>query len=266
MIDIQKDGELLIIRTGTTISGKVLMWTSLYYYNGVVIDCGCPNTSEEVYRYLKSIGEIKAVLLTHHHEDHIGAASLFINNGYPVYAPKGAIDYLRDPPDIPEYRKLIWGQPESFNAEPIEESSFYIDDIKISVFKTPGHSPDHVVYLIDDLIFIGDLIGSVKPKIAYRHENYNQIIKSVKYTLCSVNFTKAYGGHLIISKKDIKTFLKYLEDLKKRIQYFLSQGLSIDNILEVLLKNVPEKVYMMERVSQGEWHRKYLVESLMYKQ
>jgi len=265
MIKIEKDSELLIIKTGTPVSGKVLMWTSLYYYNGVVIDCGCPNTSEEVYRYIKSIGEIKAVLLTHHHEDHIGAAPLFINNGYPVYASKEALNYLRDPPDIPEYRKLVWGQPEPFDAEPIKEYSFHIDDIEISAFKTPGHSPDHVVYLIDDLIFIGDLIGSIKPKIAYRHENYNQIIKSVQYTVYPLNFTKAYGGHLIISKKDIKIFLEYLEGLRDKIEYFLSKGLSIDNIIEVLWENVPEKVYMMERVSQGEWHRKYLVESLMYK-
>lgn len=262
MIQHTRDWDLIIIKAGTPISGKVLMWSTMYYYKGLVIDCGCANTAEETYNFVRSLGDIKAVLITHHHEDHVGCAHLFDRDGYPIYASEKSIDLLKEPPRIPEYRRTVWGQPESIDAEPIDDE-LDIGDIHISAYETPGHSDDHLVYLIDGMLFTGDLIGSVKPKIAFYPDNYRIIMDSVKNTVLGLDFAKAYGGHLILTREDIRVFIDYLEDLRKRVMKLRDQGYSVDEIIELLWQRVPEKVYMMEVVSEGEWHRRYLVGTLL---
>jgi len=262
MIQILDDDELIIIKTGTPISGRVFLWSMMFYYRGLVIDCGCPNAAEDVYDILKTLGDIKAVLVTHHHEDHVGCAYLFGREGIPVYAHNKSLHILRDPPRIPEYRRIVWGQPNAVDALPIA-GEMEIGGIKISVFEAPGHSDDHVVYLIDDLLFIGDLIGSVKPKIAFHRDDYAMILDSVKSILLNLDFKKAYGGHVILTRDDVEMFVEYLEDLRMRIMSLRRKGFSTNDIADLLWEEIPEKVYMMEAVSEGEWHRKYLVESLL---
>jgi len=116
MIQQVKDGRITIIKTGTPVSGRVVLWSMMFYYKGLVIDCGCPNAANEVYNLLKTLGDIKAVLITHHHEDHIGCAHLLEREGHPIYGHSRSIPILRSPPRIPEYRRIVWGQPEPVNA------------------------------------------------------------------------------------------------------------------------------------------------------
>ncbi len=262
MIQQVKDGRITIIKTGTPVSGRVVLWSMMFYYKGLVIDCGCPNAANEVYNLLKTLGDIKAVLITHHHEDHIGCAHLLEREGHPIYGHSRSIPILRSPPRIPEYRRIVWGQPEPVNAMAIG-NELEIDGIHISVYEAPGHSYDHVLYLIDDLLFIGDLIGSIKPKIGFYMDDYREILESVKKTVLNLDFSKAYGGHVILSKEDIQVFVEYLEDLRRRIIDLRKQGYSSDEIINMLWEEIPEKVYMMEAASGGEWHRKYLVNSLI---
>jgi|Deesub1362B_J571_1020462.scaffolds.fasta_scaffold00003_195 glyoxylase-like metal-dependent hydrolase (beta-lactamase superfamily II) len=262
MIQSTKDGELVIIKTGTPIDGNVLMWTTFYYCKGIVIDGGCPNTAEEAYKFVKDLGDIDAVVLTHHHEDHIGLAQILSNEGFDVYISKHSIDILRNPPDIPEYRRIVWGQPKPINALPLEEE-LNIKGIDIKVYKAPGHSKDHVVFQIDDYIFIGDLIGSLKPKIAFYSDNYSQILESVENVVLTLDFEKAYGGHIITTKDEIPLFIEYIKYLKNRIRELREDGHDTNEIIDLLWDRISEKVLMMEAVSGGEWHRRYLVETLL---
>lgn len=219
------------------------------------------NTSEETYAFIKSLGDVKAVLLTHHHEDHVECAYLFQLDGYSVYASIQSIKFLKDPPKIPNYRKIVWRQPQPVNAEPIND---FLDNINISVFEASApHSDDNVIYLIDDLLFTEGLIGSIKPRIAYHQDIYRKIMVSVRNVVLPLKFSKVYGGHLTLTKKDVVTFIEYLEDLRERIIEFRGQGFSIDKIIELLWVQIPEKVYIMEQISQGKWHRRYLVETLL---
>ncbi len=262
MIKIQRRGDLHIIKAGSEVSGRVIMWTNLYYYRGIVIDCGCINVADEIFKAIESIGKAKAVFITHHHEDHVGTAHLFNRKQVKIYASKETTEFLKDPPAIPEYRRIVWGQPKPIEAEPVS-NSITINDVDINVFKTPGHSPDHVIYKIGDMLFTGDLIGSLKPRIAYYDEDYLKILNSVENIVMKLNFTAVLGGHLIAAKEDIINFIRYLKTLKDRITELYNQGYTIDDITNALLSNVPKKVLMMEAVSRGEWKRRYLVKSLL---
>jgi hydroxyacylglutathione hydrolase len=108
---------------------------------------------------------VEAILITHCHFDHIGAvAALARATGAPVYCPRGEVPMLRDPNAYawPGFGPFEGYEPEETVAggDRLELAGFTID-----VIATPGHSPDHVTYVIaaEDAIFSGDVLfaGSV---------------------------------------------------------------------------------------------------------
>ena len=53
-------------------------WTTFYCYKSLIIDTGCPHTTEEAAKFMEEMKlDVKAILLTHYHEDRSGGTSLF---------------------------------------------------------------------------------------------------------------------------------------------------------------------------------------------
>src|SRR3954468_22670767 len=107
---------------------------------------------------------LDAILLTHCHFDHIGAvAPVARATGAPVYCPELEVPLLKDINAYvpwPGFGPFESWDPEHTVAggERLELAGFDID-----VIFTPGHSPGHVTYAVDDALFSGDVLfeGSV---------------------------------------------------------------------------------------------------------
>lgn len=121
----------------------------------VVIDPGAGAT--ELLGELAGSGKTcAAVLVTHGDADHIGAvAELAEGSGAPVYAPATErISPLRmqgawaGPPTRP-YRPTTT----LAGGETVEAAGIAFD-----VLATPGHSPDHLAYSSEGMLFAGDLL------------------------------------------------------------------------------------------------------------
>ena len=105
--------------------------------------------------------ELKGILLTHTHFDHVGAvAPLARHTGAPVYCPELEKHVLAD---IMSY--VPWegfGPYESWDAEHTVSGGERLElaGFEIDVMFTPGHSPGHVTYSIPDeeAIFSGDVL------------------------------------------------------------------------------------------------------------
>ncbi|MEM3824255.1 MAG: MBL fold metallo-hydrolase, partial [Candidatus Bathyarchaeia archaeon] len=112
--------DFMAISVGKEYNGEPYYWTTFYYYKGLVIDAGCPHTAEESAKFMEDMNlNIKAVLLTHHHEDHCGGAPIFKERfGVEVFAPQKSLEILAKPPEIPVYRQVVWGQPKPVKANP----------------------------------------------------------------------------------------------------------------------------------------------------
>ena len=96
--------------------------------HAVVVD---PGEAAPVYAYLAKRGwQLNAILLTHHHADHVGGvADLLKGQRVPVYGPAGeAIEHLT--------RRLKSGDRVSIAAPTLD----------FSVLDVPGHTSGHIAY------------------------------------------------------------------------------------------------------------------------
>jgi hydroxyacylglutathione hydrolase len=108
--------------------------------------------------------ELQAILLTHTHFDHIGAvAPVAKATGAPVYCPKLEVPVLQDIMSFVPWEGF--GPFESWDPEETVEGGeqLQLAGFEIDVVFTPGHSPGHVTYAVEDALFSGDVLfeGSV---------------------------------------------------------------------------------------------------------
>ncbi|MGC8998519.1 MAG: MBL fold metallo-hydrolase [Candidatus Bathyarchaeia archaeon] len=255
--------DFIAISVGKDHNGEPYYWTTFYYYRGLVIDSGCPHTAKEAAKFIENMKlDVKAILLTHHHEDHCGGAPTFKERfGVEVFAPQKSLETLAKPPEIPAYRRVVWGQPKPVQAKPLIEVAEF-GGLTVKTFETPGHSFDSVSFLVEDCLFIGDLVTNPKPVILMRDENLEDTIKSIRKVV-SLDFEKAYGGHGFWDKSVLMKVLDNIFALKISVEALLREGLSIEQIVERLFSKVPNKVLQMEVVSQGECSRENLVKALI---
>jgi glyoxylase-like metal-dependent hydrolase (beta-lactamase superfamily II) len=123
---------------------------------------------DEAPRLLAAIEELgldlKAILLTHTHFDHVGAvAPVAKATGAPVYCPKLEVPVLQDIMSFVPWPGF--GPFESWDPEQTVEGGeeLQLAGFDIDVIFTPGHSPGHVTYAVEDALFSGDVLfqGSV---------------------------------------------------------------------------------------------------------
>ncbi|MCE4614503.1 MAG: MBL fold metallo-hydrolase [Desulfurococcales archaeon] len=249
--------DVVVYRCGTLIKGEVFTWAYFYELGNILFDSGCPNTARET---VEEVGNMVTVLITHHHEDHIGAAPL-LSRTAKIYAPRKSIELLRNPPEIPDYRKIVWGQPESFKPLPVPDR-LEINGLTIEVLETPGHSFDHVTYLVGDIAFVGDLVNRPRQIVSLKGENMVETIHSLE-KLLSYDIKWAYGGTGVYNRAEVEEYLEYLVDLKDRAEHLYNRGMGIEEIAGKLFPNPSRKAILFEQYSGGEWSRINLVKSLL---
>jgi glyoxylase-like metal-dependent hydrolase (beta-lactamase superfamily II) len=107
---------------------------------------------------------LDAILLTHTHFDHVGAvAPVARATGAPVYCPQIEVPVLQDIMAFVPWPGF--GPYESWDPEHTVAGGEHLTlaGLDIDVIFTPGHSPGHVTYAMDDALFSGDVLfqGSV---------------------------------------------------------------------------------------------------------
>jgi glyoxylase-like metal-dependent hydrolase (beta-lactamase superfamily II) len=114
---------------------------------------------------IKDIGvELKAILITHTHWDHIGAvAEVAKATGAAVYCPEKETEFLLDPTSVffPDLDFEGYAADETVaGGEHLNLAGF-----ELEVVSTPGHSIGHVTYSIaeENALFSGDVLfeGSI---------------------------------------------------------------------------------------------------------
>ena len=153
------------------------IWALVCDRSCVIVD---PGQAQPVIDFLeKNQLNLDAILVTHHHFDHIeGLMPLKLK--YPkvtAYGPRG-------------------GHIEGLDKQVSEGDRFKLSGIKqeISVLETPGHTLDHLTYVCDGHIFCGDTLFSAgcgrlfEGSAAQMHASFQKLLVFPDDTLL-------YGGH-----------------------------------------------------------------------
>lgn len=125
----------------------------------VIVDPG--DEAERLLAAIEDLGvELKAILLTHTHIDHVGAvAPIARATGAPVYCPQAEAFVLAD---IESWTPFGFPPAESYEADEtvVGGERLALAGLDIDVIFTPGHSPGHVAYLLADepALFSGDVL------------------------------------------------------------------------------------------------------------
>ncbi len=157
------------------------MSVTFFVVDEVLVDTGFAHCRSLVLDHLRG-RNLRAICLTHHHEDHLGNAGLLAReHGCPVYLRHPSaidtegLDHLR------RYRRLFWGRPAACAPEEAPEL-VETGGSTLRFVATPGHSQTHSV-LFDErrgLLFAGDLFVSPGAAAVMSHENPWESIRSLR--------------------------------------------------------------------------------------
>ena len=129
--------------------------------DAVVIDVA-ESGYDAMSRFIEENGlNLRAILLTHGHFDHMGGVDGFNADNLPVYVDVNDIDQCAN---AAVYAGM-WGfEAASYTkAKPLPESRLEIGGVAVEIMRTPGHTKGSVIYIAENMMFSGDTLfcGSV---------------------------------------------------------------------------------------------------------
>ncbi len=175
MIVREQHDDVVRLRMSSVASRAIGMEVSAYLVRGVLVDSGCTRAHRGFARALDELRPRGAVL-THADEDHAGNASVVAARGIPMWIDSRTAAVLRRRPEIRLYRRVVWGTPPAFTADPE-----HFHDASIQMIHTPGHAVDHHVVWDTETqtLFSGDLWLGVRSRVMHEREDPEAIVRSL---------------------------------------------------------------------------------------
>jgi len=255
------DSELLSLKTTSGIYPFQLP-IFIYFLDGIMIDAGSSRVLKKIKPFLKK-EKIDSVAITHIHEDHTGNAFWIEKNlNIPIFLSSNSIEEAAQKTKLPLYRKLVWGNRNSFKAKPLPK---YIETkkYKLEVIPSPGHHPHHVLFYEKNKgwIFTGDLYVSRKQKVAFKDENISEAIETIKNIL-KLDFDTLFCSHSGVNQKGkekLKKKLNFFEEIQSKVEELKKKGFSYGKIKKIIFP----KPDLWEIISHGEWSTLNIVKTVL---
>lgn len=256
-------GPLTRLRMAPTFLGRPVREVSAYAFADLLIDTGPPATASRLVAWVRG-GPVRRVLLTHHHEDHIGGAAALIEElGLPVLGPPGAVPIFAEGLRMPLYRRLVWGGvPRTFRAEALGDA-VEGEGYRLRVIPTPGHAFSHVCFFEEGRrwLFSGDLFVHERVKLLRRIEDVWQHVDSLRRVLALEPelLICDHAGILDDAQGRLARKIQWWEDLAGRARELRDQGVPVERIARQLLGREELLTY----ASLGDFSKTNLIRGLL---
>lgn len=249
------------IKMGRTLLGRTIRVTHCFLLDGLAVESGCTNFKEQLHRYFLQNMPRQAVF-THKHEDHAGNVRLMNELGIVPYVHKESLTDLAWGPDIPYYRRFVWGTPSAGQCRAVGDT-ITTDKYTFRVIPAPGHSDDHICLYEEKQgwLFTGDLYVGEKIYYLYDQENL-PLMKETLKKLSSLNFSTIFCSHRGPLEKGPEALLgklAHIEALEEKANALQAKGLPLKEITRQLLG----KEDFMNLISRGEFSKTALVRALL---
>ncbi|HZJ88273.1 MAG TPA: MBL fold metallo-hydrolase [Sphaerochaeta sp.] len=169
-----------------------------------LIDCGTPEGYEACLSNIRSLGydpaKIKAILGTHGHYDHVGAAAAFKRDFQTqLYLHEADRVSVESGDPITTTASLLYGStfPPCTVDHLIEDAMvFALGTITITALHTPGHSPGSICFVIETadmrlLVAADTLFGGFSPEIGSDALQWRETLEQ----LSTMHFDAMSFGH-----------------------------------------------------------------------
>ena len=161
----------------------------------VIVDPGL--NYGNVAKYIKSKYDVKAILLTHAHLDHIDGIQFFLDT--PIYISDIEYNNLFDT-EVTLYDTI--GRISPYNEGMLNIIKVKHNDIikligyEFKVLFTPGHTSGSVCYLMGDVLFSGDtLFNDSIGRTDFPTGSMKSMKESLNYLMTLDDNIKVYPGH-----------------------------------------------------------------------
>lgn len=248
------------------LEGRPYYWVSAYLIEDLLIDSGCAYCAEEFLQFLDA-NDLRpsAIVNTHHHEDHIGGNRVIQEKfGTAIFAHPEAVPFIQNPPKLPDYRMVAWGNAESAKAEPLPDR-IEVSGLVFEFVETPGHCDGHVAVVERNRgwCFSGDLYIAEKLCVAGREFDANLLIESMtKLADLEMDDFTLFTSLRTVKKKGraaLRGAAAHLKDLGRKAIHLRSRGYEINDIVDELFGS--ESTF--NHTTKGHFSSANLIRSLL---
>ena len=241
---------------------KAVIWVSAFFIDGLLIDCGHHHARKDFLNKLE-FDKIEKCILSHHHEDHYGAARLLqLKHNVPIYATKATAFLIRPKIRIPPERNLAWGTPDPCVVNELPNmKEINTSKANFKIIPSPGHCNNLISFFHEEkrFLFSTDAMIDNKQTVIFNWENANTILETLqKFKSLSPRYIFSSNGK-VFTVDDIDDLTSYWLDVKQQSRELYKKGLK----LNIIVKKIFGSESWLKRSTGGDMSRENLVRSLL---
>ncbi|GAG79247.1 unnamed protein product, partial [marine sediment metagenome] len=241
---------------------RPLMWVSSFLIDGLLIDFG-HHHAKDAFLNILDLDKVEMCVLSHHHEDHIGACYDLTNKfNIPIYGNKETSFLTKLKIRIPPERMLVWGLPKPCIIQELpnlEEIS--TKKAKFKIIASPGHCFNLISFFHEKkrLLFSTDAFIDEKQNVIFNWENANVMLETLrKFKSLKPEFLFSANSN-VFTQKSLDKLINYWIDIKTKSTELYNRGSNPKKIVKRLFG----KESVLTMVTRGDMSRENLIRSLI---